>query len=497
MTRVKSYLIVVPILLGAAAFAWMVQPYFDATNIVMVYMLAVVIAAFFLNLGAAIITCLLSVVLFDFFNLPPYMEFSRSPSDYLFTLLVMLVTAATISTLAARLRQQAIESEEKEARTSALYELSGELVEQQSNNEIINITVRHVKQTFRADVSILYPDKNTQVTDWPFQSDMKQTDFSNKILRHETEKQIVLCLAIHISQHLYALMLITTAKNCLSMPDQITHLQAMLRQASLAMERNNLRQQIQSSELRIQNELLRNNILNAISHDLRTPLASIIGASSSLLSEGDSFSESSRMQLRTVIHQEALQMQGMVENLLDMAKLQSGVRLSQEWQAIEEIVGSAMVILRRRIKQHELAVNVPDDLPLLRCDSVLMERVIVNLVENAAKYSPERSAILVSAVLADNMIQLSVIDQGSGIPEALKERIFEPFYQMSPTAAGFGLGLTLCRAIVEVHGGKISINSLPNNNGTTITVSLPISEHAPIIEQESVLFDEVIHDIRC
>lgn len=493
MTRFKNYLIVVPILLGAAAFTRLVQPYFDATNIVMVYMLAVVVVAFFLSLGPAIVTCLLSVVLFDYLNLPPYMQFSRSPSEYLFTLLVMFVTAATISTLASRLRQQAIESEDKEARTLALYELSEELAAQQSNDEIINITVKHITRSFRAEVDVIYPEKHTQINHWPFEKTSKSDAFAGKILQHETDKKIYVCLPLHISQELYALILVTTDKYRLATPHKTTHLQAMLRQASLAMERNNLRQQIQQSELRVQNELLRNNILNAISHDLRTPLASIIGASSSLLNEGDSFSEASRLQLRTVIYEESLQMQGMVENLLDMAKLQSGVRLSQEWQAIEEIVGSAMVILRRRIKQHHLKVNVPDDLPLLRCDSVLMERVIINLVENAAKYSPELSTITITAYQNNNAILLKVIDQGRGIPEMLKERIFEPFYQVSPATAGFGLGLTICRSIVEVHGGKIMIDSHADG-GTTISISLPISEDTPVLEQEPTSHGESQHD---
>lgn len=484
MTRFKNYLIVVPILLGAAMFTRLVQPYFDATNIVMVYMLTVVVVAFFLSLGPAIITCLLSVVLFDFLNLPPYMQFSRSPSEYVFTLLVMLVTAATISTLAARLRQHAIESEDKEARTQALYDLSAELAEQQTNDEIINITVRHVTRAFHANVEVLYPEKNIPINHWPFQQEANLANFSEKFLQHETDKQMYVCLPLHISQQLYALILVITAKHQLATPHKTTHLQAMLRQASLAMERNNLRQQIQQSELRVQNELLRNNILNAISHDLRTPLASIIGASSSLLNEGNSFSDASKLQLRTVIYEESLQMQGMVENLLDMAKLQSGVKLSQEWQAIEEIVGSALVILRRRIKHHQLKVNVPDDLPLLRCDSVLMERVIINLVENAAKYSPELSVITLTACLENNTILFKVIDQGHGIPELLKERIFEPFYQIKPTTSGFGLGLTICRSIVEVHGGQITIDS-SIDKGTTMTIRLPVAEDAPVLSAES------------
>ena len=142
------------------------------------------------------------------------------------------------------------------------------------------------------------------------------------------------------------------------------------------------------------------------------------------------------------------------------------------------------MILRRRIKRHLLKVNVPDDLPLLRCDSVLMERVIINLVENAAKYSPELSTITLMACLDNNTILFKVIDQGHGIPELLKERIFEPFYQIKPTTAGFGLGLTICRSIVEVHGGQITIDSSADN-GTTITIRLPVVEDAPVLSAES------------
>lgn len=486
MTLFKNYLITFSILCSATLFARLIEPHFDATNIVMVHMLAVVIVAFFLNLGAAIISCLVSVVLFDFFNLPPYMQVSRAPTEYTLTLLVMLTTAITISSLATRLRQQAIESEQKEARTLSLYKLSEELAQQLLNESVINITVKHIGEAFNAHIRVLYQAQTFMLEDTIFSIQALAQAFSGQIVRQENRTEAHICLPLAINTEVYALIIVSCHKDKLQSRSQNTHLQAMLKQASLAMERNKLRQQIQESELRVQQELLRNNLLNAISHDLRTPLASIIGASSSLLNEGQSFSEDSRLQLRTVIYQEALHMQGMVENLLDMAKLQSGVKLSQEWQAIEEIVGSALVILRRRIKQHSLEVAVPDDLPLLRCDSILMERVIINLVENAAKYSPPASLILLSARLEnENTIVLNVIDQGQGIPDDLKERIFEPFYQVNATSTGFGLGLTICRAIVEAHGGTIRFNS-HEHQGTTVSIYMPIFEQAPVLKQETL-----------
>lgn len=245
-----------------------------------------------------------------------------------------------------------------------------------------------------------------------------------------------------------------------------------------------LRERATESELRAQRETLRSSILGAVSHDLKTPLATIIGASSTLLEEGDDFTAETRHRLRTLIVDESAHMLRMVENLLDMAQLSSGaVKPALDWQAIEEIIGSALVSLRRRIHDHSLQIGVPADLPLIRCDSVLMERVVINLVENAAKYSPAGTAIRIEVAASPGYLLLRVQDQGPGIPESLREQVFEPFFQSSPTNAGGGLGLSICRGIVAAQGGTIRIDAAAGG-GTVVTVALPIPADTPSLEVE-------------
>lgn len=377
MTWLRQYGTTLLIIAVAVLLARGMQPYFDQTNIAMVYLLAVVLVAFLFGLGPGVLTCLLGVFLFDFVNLPPYFGFSDRTGEYLFTLGVMLVTAVVISSLAGRLRQKAAEAAEREARTAAQ-----------------------------------------------------------------------------------------------------------------AIERHELQQQIHASELRIQQEQLRNSILNAISHDLRTPLATIQGASSSLMEEGDRFSPAARYRLRAMIYEESLHMQRMVENLLDLTRLQSGqIVLGREWQAIEEIVGSAVAVLKRRSKLRAVQVDVPADLPLIRCDNALLERVLVNLLENADRYSPADAVITVQADVFEGKMRLMIIDQGVGIPPEEQEKVFDPFYRLGQRGTGFGLGLTICRTIIEASGGEIWLRSALGA-GTTVCLTLPIPPDAPAMQPESGLGPE-------
>lgn len=345
----RKYWAVLPVLVATVLVSIGLRDDLDQINAVMVYMLAVVLTAFFLELGPAIVTSLAGVALFDYLSLPPYMVFTRSPTDYAFMLSVMLVTAGSISLLSRRLRQQVATAHAHEARLAA-------------------------------------------------------------------------------------------------------------------------------AEAKEQQQQLRADLLNAISHDLRTPLASIIGAASTLLAQGDRISAANHSDLQRIILEEAQHMQGMVENLLDMARLQNPSAQPREWQALEEIVASARVILKRRLSLHTLQVDVPDSLPLLRCDAFLLERVLVNLVENAARYAPPHTEIWIRAGVCANGIELAVCDQGPGITAEDLPHVFEPFYRGGQTqSTGIGLGLTLCQKIIHAHHGEIGIDSTPGN-GCRVWLRLPVAE---------------------
>lgn len=452
MTPLRRYLTILPIIGTAVLAAYLMEPYFDRTNVVMVYMLAVVLAAFLLGWWPAAVVCLVSIFLYDFINVPPYFTLSTEFYEYLFTLITMLITAGTISMLAGRLRLEVQDSEEREARTAAQYALSAALANVSTEQDVIDCAARHISQAFRADAGT--------------GTDATASQVAEPLLIPATEPG-----------HPPHRLAVGVPAGQLTSREQHDQLHAMLQQCRDAMERLRLNREVHEKDVRIQKESLRNSILNTLSHDLRTPLAAILGASSSLL-DGDSFTPESRQRLRAIIHDEATHMMNLVENLLNMAKLQGGdITLASEWEAIEELVGSAVSTLRRRYPAQVLEVDVPTDLPFLRCDSVLIERVLINLMENAIKFSPPGAPVRLTARHQGRQLELVVADQGCGIPEEERQKVFEPFYRLDTTVAGGGLGLSICRSIIEAHGGAIWIAPVPQ--GTAVHVTLPLPQDAP------------------
>jgi two-component system sensor histidine kinase KdpD len=226
-------------------------------------------------------------------------------------------------------------------------------------------------------------------------------------------------------------------------------------------------------------------LLSAISHDLRTPLAAIVGASSSLVRNDDRLDDHARHELSQAIYDEAIRMAGLADNLLDMARLEAGaVVLNRQWQPLEEVVGGALAGLSTRMVNHPVTVKLPHDLPLVEIDSLLIERVFANLLENAVKYTPPGTPIEISAVIGENELVVTVSDKGAGIPAGEEELIFEKFHRVDTEGnkGGAGLGLTICRSIVEAHGGRIWADNLPSG-GAAFHFALPLTE-PPLIEQE-------------
>lgn len=491
MQRLQSYLWALPVILVAVLVAHLMQPYFDQTNVVMVYMLAVVVVAFRLGGGPAAMACLLSVFLFDFINVPPYFTLGAELYEYMVTLAVMLVTVGIISMLAGSLRQKAIESAGREARAAALYALSAELAGRQSDADILVATLRHIGQAFHAEAEVF------RLRDWlqgrpslpgelAGQAESIARAEVSRLFLSERDGRVEVWIPLVVDGTPHSVVQVRSSVAQLGLREEQEHLSAMVGQCVQAMERTLLRERVREKELLIQKESLRNNLLNAVSHDLRTPLASIIGASSSLLAEGDSFSPEARRRLRTVIVEEALHMQHMVENLLDMARFQAGdIVLAQEWEALEEIAGSAVAAIRRRVTSHVISVAVPHDLPFIRCDSVLVERVIINLLENAVKYSPEGGVVTLLAEVRESAIEVAVEDAGPGIPVEARERVFDPFVRLHGGSSGGGLGLTICRSIVEAHGGHTRI-STGASGGARVSFTLPLPDSAPAPVQEAL-----------
>jgi two-component system sensor histidine kinase KdpD len=236
----------------------------------------------------------------------------------------------------------------------------------------------------------------------------------------------------------------------------------------------------------METERMRNAVLSSVSHDLRTPLATIVGASSALLTTTRPLSTESQQELVRSISDEAGRLDRLLKNLLDMTRLEAGaMQLRKEWHALEEVAGTALARVRSRLATHPVSASFPEHLPLLHVDGVLIEQVLINLLENAAKYSPPASPIDVTASVKDGVIVTEVLDRGPGIPPGEERRIFEKFYQLHPDReGGVGLGLTICRGIIEAHGGRIWVESRAGS-GSRFRFTLPIEEKQPTVEPEA------------
>jgi two-component system, OmpR family, sensor histidine kinase KdpD len=286
--------------------------------------------------------------------------------------------------------------------------------------------------------------------------------------------------------------LVSTRMEEFDVPEQRRMLDTFVAQIALALERVHYVEIAQDALVSMESERLRNSLLSAISHDLRTPLTAIVGFASMLAEQGGAASGRPQAQeLAEAIHDEALRMTGLVTNLLDMARLQEGsMRLNRQWSSIEEVVGSALNGCRRMLGKRSIQTDVPPDLPLVQLDAILVERLLTNLFENAATYTPADSALTIDASVvqegSQRYVRVNVTDSGPGLPAGMESRVFDKFTRGEKESAtpGIGLGLAICRAIVEAHGGRIGASNRTDPNGKVLGATfwflLPADENPPI-----------------
>ena len=438
-------------------------------NILMLYLLGVLWVALRYTRGAATLAAFLAVAAFDFFFVPPYLTFAVADPQYIFTFLVMLVTALTIGTLTNRVRLQAEAARYREHRTQTLLALSRELAAAPTAEDVAAAIVRHVSQVLDARAFVLVADaegklrhkeaagggaaldaKEQNVADWVHQHGQTAgagTDTmpaAGTYFSMKTARASVGVLAVFRD--------IATAWS----PEQRQLLEAFASQGAVAVERAMLAVEARQAWERVEAEFLRNTLLSGISHDLRTPLAAIAGAASSLVDDGMVLSESARRDMAETIWGEADRMERLIKNLLDMTRLEAGgLTLTKEWHSIQEIVASVLRHLERRIGGRQVNTELPDDLPLIHIDCVAIEQVLTNLVDNAAEYTPREASIEIRARAEPGEMIVEVSDRGPGLPPGAEQRVFQKFFRSGATRQGIGLGLAICKGIIEAHGGKI------------------------------------------
>ena len=492
----RDYLLAAVGVMLSTGFNLLVFPYLPLSNLVMFYLLTVVIIATLLERGPTIFASVASVMTFAFFFVPHYNSFRVANTEFFITLVVMLLVTTLISNLTMRVRYQAKVARQQEWQTTALYEMNQTLMGKTDLEELLQAAVGQISGLFDSRVSILLPGAQKKllvragaplspedvreglVANWVF----KYGHFAGAGTQTLPEvKWLYLPLVTSNNQVLGVLRLERRSPAKSLEIEYVRLLEALSRQIALAIEREYLSRQTRQAQLQIETEQLRNTLLSSVSHDLRTPLTVIAGAASSLLEAEENLDRQTKQELVHNIYEEARRLDRLVHNLLEISRLQSGhFIVNKDWHILEEVLGCALSQLEGQLKDHPVHINLPQELPLVPMDALLLERVFINLLENVAKYTPAGTPIEIAGTLAGAELRLVVADHGPGLPTGQEEKIFEKFYQGRPgTARGAGLGLAICRSIIEAHQGRITASNRPEG-GAEFSFTLPVpEEHLP------------------
>lgn len=469
------------------------RPFINPTNLVMLYLAVVMVAAVWLGRRPAIIASLLSILAFDIIFVPPYYTLVVSDAEYLLTFVGLLAVSLVISTLAARAQEQALAARRRQSQTAALYELSQGLATVSDPAEIARTSVGHVQSAFNSPAALFLPEtagerlaiqaatpdfhpepEGHAVADWVFRHGQPAgrltdtlTGVNGYYLPLQTSGQVLGILAVVFPEDYKGLMT----------GEQRRFLASFSSQVALALERAYLAEQARHARLLEETEKLQTTLLNAISHDLRTPLASITGALSSLVEDADLLSDEARNDLAQTAWDEALRLNRLVGNLLDMTRLESGaMKVVRRPNDVQDFVGATLAQMPIRLKDRIVNRIIPDTLPPVSIDFALMMPALINLVDNAVKYTPSSEPIDIEAYQEGQTVVIAVKDRGPGLPEGSLEQIFNKFYRVNAgIGSGIGLGLSIAKGIVEAHNGRIWAQNRPGE-GAIFSMALPVAE---------------------
>jgi two-component system sensor histidine kinase KdpD len=472
--------------LGMALAAAPTVGYLDLANIAMLFLLVVLVVAVRLGRGPSVTATCVSVACFDFFYVPPRFTFAISDVQYLVAFGVMLAVGLITGHLTAGLRFQAHVAARRESRTRALYEFARALSGVLQTGQIQEAARDAIGRSFGVRTVLLVPDADgrvavagdaliagldTGIAQWAFDHGASAGMGTDTL-----PGSPVFYLPLVAPMRTRGVLAIEAATpHWLTGPEQRQQLDTFAALAAIALERVHYIEVAQDALVRIESERLRNSLLAALSHDLRTPLTSLMAQAETLAASAPPLAPAQRV-MADALREETVRMGRLVTNLLDMARIESGdVKLKRQWQAVEEVVGSALAASRPALAGHLVQTHVPPDLPLVQYDAVLVERVLCNLLENAAKYTPPGSTVAVAAEPHGQWLNVSVTDDGPGLPPGQAETVFEKFTRGERESAkpGVGLGLAICRAIVGAHGGTIRAANRPGG-GAAFTFTLPL-----------------------
>lgn len=489
---VSGYTASVTVVLLTTAVAWLLFGRSQVTDVVMTFLLGVVVVSMRFGFGASLLATVLSVLAFDFFFIPPYLSFAVSDLSHVVTFAVMFFVALVISSLTKRIRDQADAAQGRERRTASLLAVSRELGVAASRDALLEAAARRTGEVFGVRVAIFLPTREERlelafahpgtlapaddhgVADWVWLHQRPAGAGTDTLPLARG-----LFVPVRGSRGRVGVLALFQGEepSRLDDPDERQLLSSVAGLIGSAVERTQLVDEARRAMLRVETEQLRNALLSSVSHDLRTPLAVVTGATSALLDEDAPTDPETRRELLRTAHEESLRLNRLVGNLLDMTRLEAGaLKVQKEPQPIEEVVGAALNRMDDRLRGREVRTDIPGDLPLVPLDPVLVEQVLINLLENATKYTPPRSPIDIVARAQGGEVLVQVNDRGAGVASADAERVFEKFYRAREReGGGVGLGLTICRGIVSAHGGRIWVQARDDDGGgASFRFTLPL-----------------------
>jgi two-component system sensor histidine kinase KdpD len=491
----NDYLIALAAVTGVTAISLLLLPVVGYQAVGLVELLVVLLIAVFVGRGPALMAAFLTAIAWDFLFIPPRFTFTISMVEDAILFGLYFLTALVAGNLTARLRTQERLARFRAERTQALYALTREIATAQTLDDVVQSAVKQVGQVFDADVAIflqtpsgqLQPqphmastltvdERDYSVAVWAFQNSRPAGKNTNTLAMARAQYLPLLTQngpvgVIAIDQHNPELLTI----------DQVSLLETFTSQVALGIEREFLDEAAAQSAMLRESERLHATLLNSISHELRTPIAAILGAASSLMNRQSG--DATQQTLTQDIHDAGERLNRLVANLLDISRLESGrLSLKLEWSDISDLIGVALTSAENRLSQHPVRVDVAPDLPLIQIDFVLMEQVLVNILDNAALYTPPGTEISVKARSADKAVEIVIEDNGPGLPDD-PTRLFDKFTR-GPSAAsgGTGLGLAIVRGLVEAHGGTVSAESR-EPNGARFIIQIPVTGAAPPVHE--------------
>jgi two-component system, OmpR family, sensor histidine kinase KdpD len=490
MQRTRGAVLAAAIVAVATVLAILLRDTLAPTNLAMIYLGGVVAIATHCSRRVSVTASFLSVAAFDFFCVPPYLTFAVSDYQYVVTFAGMLAVALVISTQTARLREHVVQAAGREARTEALCRLSRGLAGESSIFEAARAAAMLAEQVFGTRAVMFLPEDDGRLsfrrrTSDPLPVPPSEESIAQWVFEHGHKAGLrtdtlpgatALYLPLRGARETFGVLaVLPDSAGRIFAPEQQHLLEVFASQTALAIERTVSQRAAEETRFHMQTEQMRSSLLSAVSHDLRTPLASITGAASTLRAQGDRLPLETKQELLESISDEADRMGRLVSNLLDMTRFESGgVELRRDFYPLEEIVGTVLQRMERQLEGRAVLTELSENLPMVFVDDVLFGQVLWNLLENSAKYTAPGSPLDLVAFENDGAVTVEVRDRGPGVPPGEEERIFEKFYRGQSTGArGAGLGLPICRAIVQAHRG--TIQALARTGGGAIfRIRLPI-----------------------